>query len=433
MYRFITSIKKCDFQLLYSSSPINQKHHILSQLGPLQQVFKKFIETEQNTIPLENAELIELFDSCMDITKDVEELTEILQKIAPGNKRVGFHQINLIVDNLRTRLRKYLQYKGYTLDLIPHDHAFGSGGDFIKTIHATTSASIVVAPLMTMCKTGTINVTSLHGSDQAMTEIGYNQISIKPYLLKDLLVKYNFAFVSLGDMGLPYSDVLKKARKKLWEKNLEEINSRYRPEDNNWQKVVRNLNIPQVIDIFKIVTPNAQILNPVHHSTGVCHLKMIPYIIGVYLHLNSSGIICHCYDGIDEVSNASVTLLGDNPNNLIVKIDSENITIAEFLPEDIGLERVSIEEIKEKKLVSEEINIFWQILAGEKEYFKSKRDFIVANAALVLVAGNKVSNLDQDIISQLREGVKIAENLIDSGKSYRNFSQLLLELQNQYA
>jgi anthranilate phosphoribosyltransferase len=244
MYRFITSIKKCDFQLLYSSSPINQKHHILSQLGPLQQVFKKFIETEQNTIPLENAELIELFDSCMDITKDVEELTEILQKIAPGNKRVGFHQINLIVDNLRTRLRKYLQYKGYTLDLIPHDHAFGSGGDFIKTIHATTSASIVVAPLMTMCKTGTINVTSLHGSDQAMTEIGYNQISIKPYLLKDLLVKYNFAFVSLGDMGLPYSDVLKKARKKLWEKNLEEINSRYRPEDNNWQKVVRNLNIP---------------------------------------------------------------------------------------------------------------------------------------------------------------------------------------------
>jgi anthranilate phosphoribosyltransferase len=225
-----------------------------------------------------------------------------------------------IVDNLRTRLRKYLQYKGYTLDLIPHDHAFGSGGDFIKTIHATTSASIVVAPLMTMCKTGTINVTSLHGSDQAMTEIGYNQISIKPYLLKDLLVKYNFAFVSLGDMGLPYSDVLKKARKKLWEKNLEEINSRYRPEDNNWQKVVRNLNIPQVIDIFKIVTPNAQILNPVHHSTGVCHLKMIPYIIGVYLHLNSSGIICHCYDGIDEVSNASVTLLGDNPNNLIVII-----------------------------------------------------------------------------------------------------------------
>jgi anthranilate phosphoribosyltransferase len=337
------------------------------------------------------------------------------------------------VDNLRERVWRYFQDKGYTLDLIPHDHAFGSGGDFLKTMHATTSASIVVAPLMTMCKTGTTNVTSLHGSYQAMTELGYNQISVKPYLLKDLLVKYNFAFISLGDMGFPYSDVLKKARKKLWYKNLDEINYRYRPEENNWQEVVKNLNIPQVIDIFKIVAPNAQVLNPVHHSTGVCHLKMIPYIIGIYLHLSSSGIICHCYDGIDEVSNASVNLLGNNPNNLIVKIDSENITIAEFLPEDIGLERVSMEEIKEEKLLKEEINIFWQILAGKKEYFKSKRDFIVANAALLLVAGNKVSNVDEDIVSQLREGVSIAENLIDSGKSYSNFSQLLLELHNQYA
>jgi anthranilate phosphoribosyltransferase len=297
-------------------------------------------------------------------------------------------------------------------------------------MHATTSASIVAAPLVTICKTGTTNVTSHHGSYQAMRELGYNQIEVNPAHLKNLLVKYNFAFVSLAALGFPYSDALKEARKKLWAKNLSEVNRRYRPEKNNWQEVVKNLDIHLDIDIFKIVAPNAQVLNPVHHSTGVCHLGMIPYVIGIYLHLGNAGMIYHCYDGIDEVSNASVNVSRDVPNNLIVKVDSESITIAEFSPEDIGLERVSMEEIKEEKDLKDEINIFWQIISGEKEYLKSKRDFIVANAALLLVTGNKVPNLDGNIVNQLRAGVDLAQYLIDSGKSRDNFSHLLLELRN---
>ncbi|WP_017313988.1 hypothetical protein [Mastigocladopsis repens] len=430
MYKFISNISKQDFQLLYSRGFISEKRNILAKLGSLELVFEKFIESESKTEAIKNAELIELFDSCSDKNKNIEELTETLKKIAPGNGRIGFHQVNFLIDYLRKKVWKYLQDKEYSLDLISHDHAFGSGGDFIKTMHATTSASIIVTPLVTICKTGTTNVTSQHGSSQAITELGYNHIQVNPFYLKELLVRYNFAFVSLADLGFPYSDKLIEARKQLWYQNLIEINRKYKPTKENWQEILKRTDISLDIDIFKIVAPNAQVLNPVHHSTGVCHLGMIPYVLGIYLHLGSKGIIYHCYDGIDEISNASVNQEKDIPNNLIIKIDSKSITIAEFSPEDIGLERVNIEEIKAEQEIKEEMNIFWEILSGDKQYFKSKRDFLVANAGLLLVAGEKVPNLHEDIVSQLKTGVKIAEYLIDSGKSYENFHQILLALHN---
>ncbi len=431
MSQFISNISKEEFRLIYSTKLIRKNNPILDKLGVLKPVFENFIEIENNTQPIDYIELIQLFDSCSDNTKSIEDLIQTLRKISPGNGRVGFNEVNFIVEHLRNKVWKYLKDKQYSLDLIPHDHAFGSGGDFIKTIHATTHASIIAAPILTICKTGTGNITSLHGSSQAMMELGYNHIQVSPSSVKELLANYNFAFVSLADLGFPYSDKLKEARKKLWYQNLKKIQLRYKPTPYNWQEILKKTDIPIDIDIFKIVAPNAQVLNPVHHSTGVCHLAMIPYVLAIYLHLGSKGIIYHCYDGIDEISNACVNPIKGTPNNLVIKVDSENITIAEFSPEDIGLETVSIEEIKGGSDLKEEINIFREIIFEGKQCFKSKKDFLIANASLLLVAGEKVTNLHEDIIKQIKEGVKLAENLIDSGKSGNNFSRLLFTLENQ--
>ncbi|MBE9005200.1 hypothetical protein IQ259_09120 [Fortiea sp. LEGE XX443] len=427
MYKFISKISKQDIQLLYSQIAASKKRHILSKFGTLEPVFQKFLETESKTESINNTDLIKTFDSCNDPSKNIAELTEILKNIAPGNGVIGFRQVNFFVDYLRQKIWQYLQEKGYKLNLIPHDHAFGSGGDFIKTMHATTSASIIVTPLVTICKTGTTNVTSHHGSSQAMTELGYNHIQVNPIYIRQSLEKYNFAFVSLADLGFPYSDNLREARKHLWQQNLTEINYKYNPANNNWTEILKNTDI--AIDIFKIVSPNSQVLNPVHHSTGVCHLKMIPYVLAIYLHLGSKGIISHCYDGIDEISNAFVNQQQDIPNNIIIKIDDDSITIAEFSPEDIGIERVSIKEIAAEEDVKVEMKIFREILAGEKHCFQGKRDFLLANAGLLLLAANKVPNIHEDIVSQLKTGVQMAEYLIDSGKSEKNFYQLLLALQ----
>ena len=82
--------------------------------------------------------------------------------------KVGFRQVNFLTDYVRKKTLKHIQKNNNNLQLIPHERAFGSGGDLIKTIHATTRASIIVSPLIRICKTGTGNITSLHGRYQAI-------------------------------------------------------------------------------------------------------------------------------------------------------------------------------------------------------------------------------------------------------------------------
>ncbi len=419
-------VSKSEIKQLYSNASLTEQSDILDKLGPLKPVFARFIKNEQNLEPMDTVELIKLFDSCSDKAKHFQEITDNLRKLAPGSGRVGFQQVNILVDHLRRKVSNFIQENRYNLELIPHAHAFGSGGDFKKTIHATTNASIVVAPLATICKTGTRNVTSAHGSHQVMKRLGYNEHQVNTAHLNNLLCKYNFAFVSLASLGFPYSDALRKARKNLWDITVHEINHRNKLSGSNWQETIKNVDIPIDIDIFKVVSPNAQVLNPVYHSTGICHLSMIPYVIGIYLHLNSNGIISHCYDGIDEISNAYFDKSEILPNNLVVKVDDKNITIAEFSPEAIGIKRASFEEIEEKNTLDDEIGILHKIISGRER--GAQRDFVIANAAVLLVASNKVSLPNEDLVSQIKQGVRIATDLIDSGKSYDNFKKLQIEM-----
>lgn len=414
-------VSKEDLQLLYSDAPVTTKQDILVRLGPLRSVFAGFIDNEQLLTPFDDEELADLFDRCSDHRKSVEELLSILRKLAPGNGRIGFRQVNFLVDHLRKRIAQFLHERDYHLDLLPHDHAFGSGGDFWKTGHATTNASIVVAPLLPICKTGTVNITAEHGSYQAAREIGYHEPELNARRLNDQLSNYGFAFVPLSSLGFPYSRTLTAARRRLWEEALELLRVQSATGGKSWQYVVKTTDVP--LDILKIVSPNAQVLNPVNHSTGVCHLKMIPYVLAIYMHLGSTGLIAHCYDGIDEISNASSDMERNAPNNLVIKVESDRISIAEFSPEDLGFVRADLSDIAEEKVLKNDAEIFWRILSGTER--GPKRNFIVANASMLLVAGHKVPGDRADIVTQLRAGTRMAEHLIDSEEAYDNFRQLL--------
>jgi anthranilate phosphoribosyltransferase len=424
MSQFLSVISKRDLQLLYSNGPTREQAKVLAQLGPLQQPFNKFIENERTLDPIDDSKLVELFLACDDSKKNVSQVIDVLHQLSPGNGKVGFRQVNHLVDYLRERIFRLIERQGKHVALHAHDHAFGSGGDFKKTIHATTNACIVAAPLVTICKTGTTNVTSHHGSSQTIKSIGYNKQSFDANHINHILSKYGFAFVSLVSLGFPYSRTLKSARKSFWNEAVSIINKQLEINQQNWQDTLKGAEIP--IDIFKIVSPNAQVLDPLHHSTGVCHLSMIPYVLSIYLHLNSKGVIVHSYDGIDEISTASTTYTLSSPNNLILKVDSDEVTILEFSPEDIGLSRTTIEAIQEEEIVEDEASDFWRIISGVER--GPKRDFITANVAALLVAGGKISYSDEGLVGQLRMGVHIAEELIDSGKSYENFKKLIADL-----
>jgi Anthranilate phosphoribosyltransferase len=419
--RFKLRLRKQDLQLLYSDRPYTAKRELLKQLGPLESVFDSFVRHEQNLQPLDKTELASLFDLCSDNQKSAGELLELLWLLAPGNGRIGFRQVNYLVDHLRTRIDRFLLENDCHLDLVRHDHAFGSGGDFWKTGHATTNASIVTAPILPICKTGTSNVTAEHGSYQATREIGYDNFDLDSKRLNRQLTEHGFAFIPLSSLGFPYSDALKTARNYLWQEALNTLCEEFRLGKGSWPEVVRNTDVP--LDIFKIVSPNAQVLNPANHSTGVCHLKMLPYVLAIYLHLGSTGLIAHCYEGIDEVSNASSSLTENNFNNLVINVQPDEITFIEFSPEDVGFKRVALSEIEEDRSLTSDASTFWKILAGVDK--SPKRDFVLINSALLLVAGHKITGTSDDILSQISAGARLAGHLIDSGISYNNFKGLL--------
>ena len=61
--------------------------------------------------------------------------------------------------------------------------------------------------------------------------------------------------------------------------------------------------------------------------------------------------------------------------------------------EDIGLSRTIIEEIHDEEIVEDEASAFWQIISGVER--GPKMDFITANVAALLVAGDKISYSDE--------------------------------------
>ncbi len=277
------TIRKEDFRLLYSQQSNLKKNEVISQLGSIQDVFSRFLENEREINPISNDRMINYFEKCIDPNEEVESIKNVLFEIAPGNGKVGFRQVNFLTDYIRKKTLKHIQKNNKNIQLIPHDHAFGSGGDLIKIINATTMASIIVSPLIKICKTGTGNITSLHGSYQAIRAFGSNQKAIDIKAINESLEKYNFAYITLKELGFPYSNNLKQARIKLWEQNLKTLEYNYKYKQYNWHSTVRNLDLPIVIDIFKVIAPNAQLLNPINHTTGISHIGMLPYVIGIYI------------------------------------------------------------------------------------------------------------------------------------------------------
>lgn len=402
---------------LFSDVPVEEKLELVADYGVLEPVFARFLAREAALAPLPEGQLLALFDRCSG-PESARDLEGVLRELAPGGRRVGFRQVNRLVDHLRGRIAAYLASRDVQLDLVAHDHAFGSGGDFCKTGHATTWASLLVAPRLRICKSGTTNVTSEHGSSHAVAELGYREPGLDSERLNQQLARSGFAFLSLGALGFPYSPALRTARRALWFEAAEELERAARRR-GSWTDAVRET--AMALDLFKVVSPNAQILGPVHHSTGICHLDMLPYVLGIYDHLGSRGIISHAFDGIDELSNAVHNPADRRPNNLLVEVAGDELVIVEFGPEDLALPRVGLEEIREEKDLAQEVAGFRQVLEGRER--GSRTDFITLNAAALLAANRSEEGVE--LPRRLEEGLASARELVLSGAARDNLEGLL--------
>jgi anthranilate phosphoribosyltransferase len=117
------------------------------------------------------------------------------------------------------------------------------------------------------------------------------------------------------------------------------------------------------------------------------------------------GYVVHGMDGLDEISTTGETL--------VLEIRGGAIAHNTVAPEDFGLPRAAPEDLKGS---DKEANcaIARAILMGEKG---PKRDIVLANASAALVACSRASDL--------KEGVAMAAETIDSGAAFRKLEDLI--------
>ena len=85
----------------------------------------------------------------------------------------------------------------------------------------------------------------------------------------------------------------------------------------------------------------------------------------------------------------------------------------EITPEQFGMERCTKEDLK-GGTPAENAEITKAILSGEKGH---KRNAVLLNAGMSLYVGDKAETLE--------EGIKLAANLIDSGKAMEKLNQFI--------
>lgn len=402
---------------LFEGGP--RRREAVAGFGPLAWVFRRFVADEDRLDPPDHDTLARLFDRCIDPAADATAIAPALRALSPGNGRIGSRQVNWLVDLLRARVGPAVEARFGPEGPRPHIHAFGSGGDFVKTGHATTSAAIAAAPRITMCKTGTTNVTSRHGSAEAAAELGYGTDRFAASDIDGDLARFGFAFVPLAALGFGYGAALSRCRRGLWEEANARIAASRRRLGSQAEALART-DIP--LDIFKIVSPNAQLLRPRWHVTGVCHLSMLPYVLGLFLHLRTRGMILHARDGIDELSNGRGS--GGNPrNNLVVEVGEREILISEFSPEEVGIAGCDLDAIEEEPAAAKDVRNLVEVLRGRDR--GPRRDFIALNAAALLCEDRPA---DAPLTEVLRDRLGLVDALLDSGESYRNFEGLLASM-----
>lgn len=254
----------------------------------------------------------------------------------------------------------------------------GTGGDRSGSFNISTAAAFVVAGAgLKVAKHGNRAVSSGCGSADVLEELGVR------FDLDAEGVSRCIEVVGIGFMFAPL----------------------FHPAMRQVAALRRELGIRTVFNILGPLTNPAgakyQLLGVADKALGE-RMALVLQSLGC-----RHALVVHSLDGMDEIS------LGDKSLIWELREDSEFIADYYVAPEDFGLKRASLEEIKGGS-AEENAKILLKILEGKEG---ALYDIVALNAAAVIVAGDKAENL--------RDGLKLARESIDSGNALRKLEGLI--------
>lgn len=252
----------------------------------------------------------------------------------------------------------------------------GTGGDGGKTFNISTIVAIVAASgNVKVAKHGNRAVSSKSGSADVLKELG---------IKTDLDEFESKRVIEEVGMGFLFAPNFHKAMKNV-SKERKELATR---------------------TIFNLIGP---LVNPAPikgQLLGIYDGDLVNTVGEVLLTLGlERALVVHGDDGLDEITIADRTK--------VCEIKDGVLSSYYIKPEDFGIERSSIEEVS-GGTSKENSEIIINILKGEKG---AKRDIVLLNSGAALYVGKKVNSI--------KEGVELAKTLIDSGKSYSKYKELV--------
>ena len=252
----------------------------------------------------------------------------------------------------------------------------GTGGDALGTFNISTTATFVVAGAgIHVAKHGNRSMTSKSGSADVLQALG---IAI------DKPVERSTADIEEIGLGFMFAPAYHPAMK----------------------YAVGARTALATRTVFNILGPLCNPADVKAQAMGIFHPDLPEIQANVLKALGSTKVmVFHGRDGLDEISTTATTKISQIQN-------SDPVETFEFDPIDLGLVRVSLDELQggEPKENAETIR---NILNGEKG---PKRDIVLINAAAGIVVGGKAKSL--------REGLRKATESVDSGAALNILKQL---------
>ena len=251
----------------------------------------------------------------------------------------------------------------------------GTGGDEVGTFNiSTTSSFVVAAGGVPVAKHGNRSVSSKSGAADVLEKLGVN-VSLDAKQNEEVLNKTGicFLFAPVYHSSMKYAAPVRK-----------ELGVR---------------------TVFNILGPLSNPAAATMQLLGVYDKKLAGPLARVLANLGVTRGVAVCgEDGLDEI-----TLTGETE---VHEIRFGEITSYTITPEQFGLKRCPLSELV-GGTPEENAQITLDILSGKEQ--GAKRDVVLMNAGMSLYLGI-------DGIS-LADGVKMAAELIDSGKAMEKFQE----------
>ena len=252
----------------------------------------------------------------------------------------------------------------------------GTGGG-LSTFNISTATAIVAAAAgIPIAKHGSRSLASLSGSADVLEALGVN-ITLNPSQVEKMIEEIGIAFL-YAPLFHPVMCKVLPAEADLGIKTI----------------------------FYTIIGP---LINPAfapRHLLGVYKEELLDTVTYVAEQVGyTNAMFVHGLDGLDEIS-----LLGKTRIN---HLKDGKVTSFEIQPEDFGIGRCSLEDIKSS---TPEYNaeIISRVFDGKLT--DSNKDAIVLNAAGALIVGDKAADFKQ--------GVALARELIESGAARKKLEQL---------